>query len=258
MRPVQRLTQRLRRHRSRRIRNGPGAGLRIGGESASANYVDGTNEPPVQRAVDSNLDPGDVFVDVGANVGFFSLLAARRVGPEGAVFAIEPLPRNVEAIQRNARRNRFGNIAVVRAAASDEQGSAILIVTDHPGGAALEGADTPPDATGTLSVTTTTLDDLVDAGTMRPPSLVKIDVEGAEVAVLRGMARMMRTTRPAVIVEVDGPDVDALERRTQAVQQFFDEADYRVERLASSYEGMGWEVAHLLAHPRDATGEQLG
>ena len=113
--------------RTGRVRAGPGKGLRMARQQASADYLRGTNELPVQNAVTAVLRPGDEFVDVGANVGFFSLLAARLVGPTGRVVAIEALPANVAALEANARRNRLDQISCVPVAASDQGGQAVLV-----------------------------------------------------------------------------------------------------------------------------------
>ena len=79
------------------VAEGRGAGLKLVARGADPNFARGIYEQPMQEAVISNLSAGDVFFDVGANIGFFSLIAARRVGPEGHVYAFEPVPRNAAA-----------------------------------------------------------------------------------------------------------------------------------------------------------------
>jgi FkbM family methyltransferase len=241
----------LRGRNTQRIRAGVGKGLVIGRNRASADYSDGMNELPVQEAIAANLGPGEVFVDVGANVGFFSLLAARIVGPSGQVFALEPVPENIEAIRDNARRNRFDNITIVPAAASDKVGSATLTLTEHPGGAALSSAGAPPDAMGEIDVESVTIDSLVGDGRIRPPSLVKIDVEGAEEPVLSGMRSTLEADAPRLIVEVDGPDDETLQVKRSGIVALLEEAGYEAEELAPGYPaGMAWRVAHLLCRHR--------
>lgn len=237
--------------RTGRVRAGPGKGLRMARQQASADYLRGTNELPVQNAVSAVLRPGDEFVDVGANVGFFSLLAARLVGSTGRVVAIEALPANVAALEANARRNRLDQISCVPVAASDQVGQAVLVVADHPGGAALEAAGAPPDASGRLTVETVTIDDLVERGVIRSPRLVKIDVEGAEAAVLAGMATTLRRQRPVVIVELDGADDAKLATRRADVLPLLEDAGYQVEQLPDSYRDMTWCVEHFIARPVD-------
>jgi FkbM family methyltransferase len=246
-----RIKNALRGRKPDQIRAGVGKGLFIGSSQASADYTQGTNELPVQEAVAGNLVPGDIFVDVGANVGFFSLLAARAVGPDGHVYAVEPVPENIEAIHANARRNHFTQITVVPVAASDSVGTALLTLTEHPGGAALASAERPPDTIGEIEVETATLDSLVDEGRILPPSLVKIDVEGAEEPVLEGMTATMRTHAPTLIVEVDGPDDETMQAKRAGVVEQLARAGYGAEDLPAAYPpSMPWRVAHMVCRPR--------
>jgi FkbM family methyltransferase len=241
--------RRLVASRARRIQAGPATGLRIGRTEASADYVLGVNELPVQLAVVDSLGPGGVFVDVGANVGFFSLLAARLVGPEGVVYAIEPVPANAERTRVNARRNGFANVTVIEAAAADGDGSTTLRLAAHPGGAAIAAADVPPDHAGSLEVTTVTIDSLIRSGRIRPPALIKIDVEGAELEVLAGMATTLRDVRPVVLCEVDAGDEETLAGKRDRIVGVLEAAGYTVETLERSYAADDWLVDHVLAHP---------
>lgn len=231
------------------VRAGPGLGLRIGRAEASADYRLGTNELPVQVAVADALAPGGVFLDVGANVGFFSLLAARAVGPRGSVCAIEPVPANAARIRANARRNRLTTVTVLELAASDAAGRTTLLLAAHPGGAVVASAGRPPDATGSIEVATATIDDLVASGQLRPPTVVKIDVEGAEAAVLVGMASTLRVHRPVVVCEIDGADRSAVAAKREEILVLLHAAGYTAEVLEPSYPDSEWLVEHLLAHP---------
>ena len=162
------------------------------GTGPTAEYVRGDNEIPVQELLVSILRSGDVFVDVGANVGFFSILAARIVGPGGSVIAIEPLEPLARAIQEAAKLNHV-EVSVVRAAAGDGTGDRIALWTARPGGASTSGSDIPPDVTGQLLVPAVSLDELHRGGRLGDPTLVKIDVEGAELSVLEERAACWRS-----------------------------------------------------------------
>lgn len=235
--------------RPRRVESGPGMGLLISRTGASADYRHGTNELPVQVAVVDGLVPGGVFVDVGANVGFFSLLAAQAVGVTGSVLAIEPVPSNVRQIEINAAANGFANISVVEAAASSTSGTTTLLLAEHPGGAVVASAGTPPDLAGSLEVRTVTVDELVKSGELRPPTVIKIDVEGAEVDALKGMGETLREHRPVVVCEVDGADDSSLATRRSHVVAVLETCGYEVEALERSYEASEWRVDHLVARP---------
>jgi FkbM family methyltransferase len=234
-----------------RVTAGPAAGLRISRGGASADYAGGTNELPVQVALFDLLGPGDAFLDIGANVGFFSLLAARTVGPAGRVYAVEPVPANAEQIRRGARRNRLA-VDVLELAVTDRTGTTTLVLATHPGGAAIASATAPPDPAGTIEVETDTVDRLVASGRIRVPSVVKVDVEGAEAEVLAGMAETLATHRPFVVCEVDGADPGELRRKRGDLTATLEDAGYSIEPLPPSYEGSEWLVDHFVGRPGSA------
>lgn len=234
------------------IRQGVGAGLKINLDRASANYARGTNELPVQQVLQERLHPGAVFFDIGSNVGFFALIAARLVGARGKVFAFEPIARNAKRIRENAARNRFGNIRVLEIAAGRTSGTVEMFVTRHPGGGTLANLpDTgrPLDTIETIRVDMASIDGLIASGTLPPPTLVKIDVEGAELLVLQGMTRTLQNVRPAVLFEVDAPEAEALAAKYQAVADFLTSHRYRLQPLEDAYAHASWAVRHALALP---------
>ena len=95
-------------------------------------------QPPIQQAITANLAPGDAFFEASsANIGFFSLIAARRVGPRGQVYAFEPVPRNAAAVAESARLSGFDTIRVFAEAAGAKTGRGQLLLAHHIGGAAL-------------------------------------------------------------------------------------------------------------------------
>ncbi len=231
------------------IREGAGKGLLIDRRRASADYVAGTNELPVQEALRRHLHPGDVFYDVGSNVGFFALIAARLVGPSGRVYAFEPVAENAELVRANAALNGFENVQVITVAVGARSGTSTLLLARHPGGATLSTAEPPPDLAGRREVTVAALDDLSRAGTIRPPSLVKVDVEGGEVEVLEGMARTLAAARPVVIIELDDRTVAGVAGKYGQVDDFFSTSGYATRFLEPSYRHERWHVLHVEARP---------
>jgi FkbM family methyltransferase len=230
-----------------RIESGPGKGLRFDAGPANAGFESGDYEVPVQKTVASLLRDGDVFYDIGANVGFFSVLAGRLVGPAGAVYAFEPVPANASTVERNARLNRLGNIEVLRVAVSHQAGRSELFLAHYAGGAALKSAAVPPDLAGSILVDTSPIDDLVKARRIRPPDVVKIDVEGAEKDVLQGMLDVLREWRPKVILEVDDADEARCDGKLAACRGFLQDLRYRCEVLPNSYRDGKWFVRHFVA-----------
>jgi FkbM family methyltransferase len=246
---LQRLSKQLAARRAPKVRSGPARGLRIGRAEASADYRDGSNELAVQTALADVLRPGDVFFDVGANVGFFAMLAARIVGPTGSAVAFEPVPANVAQVRANARRNQLDNVTVLELAVGATDGSATLSLAAHPGGAALASAAPPPDPIGSIDVAVASIDALVSAGRIPPPDVVKVDVEGAEEDVLRGMATTLREHRPVVLCEIDDRTQDALAEKRRATAGRLEQAGYEIRWLDPSYDGNDWFVEHFIATP---------
>ena len=236
--------------RASRIRAGPGKGLLFSARRASEQFVAGTYEHPVQSSLAELVKPGAVCYDIGANVGFFTLLLARLAGPTGTVYAFEPVPANASIIERNARLNRLGNVKVLRLALSRADGMSDLLLAQHVGGAVLKGAGTPPDPAGHIIVETSAIDTLINHRKIAPPDLVKIDVEGAEMDVLVGMQGVLRSQAPIVILELDDQTQAECERKVASCQSFLSEFDYRIDRLPNAYPDGHWFVRHLVARRR--------
>jgi FkbM family methyltransferase len=230
-----------------RIAYGVARGLRFDVSGANPGYGLGTTEPEVQKALRTHLRPGGVLFDVGANVGFFSVLAARLVGPAGRVYAFEPLPENVAALRRNVELNALANVAVRTEAVADRSGEALLERREERAAARLIAERESSPVTDVMTVRTAALDDLVFGGGLPCPDVIKLDVEGAEVRALNGMRRLLDEERPVVICETHGTWDSVCERLALA--------RYDVEPLEPrSRRGAAPWNAHLVARPRLAEG----
>jgi len=176
------------------IAEGPARGMLIDVAGSRPSYILGTAEPEVQRFLQEHLAPGDVFYDLGANVGYFTLVGASLVGPTGAVRSYEPMAPNVAALNRNIELNKLTNVTVVAAAVSDSAGEAAFSAgpTDQDGRL---GA-------GDLRVRTVSIDEELAAGAPAP-SLIKLDVEGAEESAVVGMARCIVDHKPILLCELN-------------------------------------------------------
>ena len=159
---------------------------------------DDNYEPDVTRLFRSRLQPGMSVVDIGANIGYFTMLAASLVGAQGHVLAVEPNPRNVRLLEASRRANAFDNVTIAQSAAGRETGILILN-TSYSNGT----TSTPPDELGQLlaaeSVSCIRLDSLLDGWTT--VDLIKVDVEGAEYNALLGAEATIRRCRPFIISE---------------------------------------------------------
>ncbi len=235
----------------RTIRRGLAEGLKLSGTEVDPAYLAGTNERPLQEALKAHLRAGDVVYDIGANIGFFTLISARLVGPTGRVLAFEPVPENAAAIRRNAQVNRFRNVEVIERAVAGAPGRGDLLCTEHCGGATLAATGiVPPDVTCSRAVDLVSVDDLVGRIEIPPPSLVKIDVEGAELAVLAGMKRTAETYAPILLYEVDDEDQALFRARRTEIDGQVESLGYTVTHLENGYPGATWHIGHAVAVPR--------
>lgn len=236
----------MQQRRAYTLTHGPAAGRLFCPAAAEPGYATGENELPVQETLATLLRGGDVFFDVGANVGFMTVVGACLVGERGRVFAFEPVLSNVAVIRRNLKLNHLEQVEICAKAVSDRSGHEQLVLARYSGGAALAVADAPPDAIGSIDVPVISIDDFVAAGAPAP-DVVKIDVEGAEIQVLKGMALTLKKYSPAVVVELDGPNDEALDRKTSMCRAFLQSLGYQLARIPDSYPAIRWRVAHYLA-----------
>jgi FkbM family methyltransferase len=163
--------------------------------------VAGTIEGAEREFVRRSLKPGDVFFDVGANLGLFTLTAAQRIGPSGHVYAFEPSQREAHYLRRNLELNQLTNVTVVTQAVSDQCGTArFAIAADGGNNSLMRNAHPQQQIQAWQEVEVTTLDTFIAAHAMLRVDLMKIDVEGGEVDVLRGAARLLNGQRPPTIL----------------------------------------------------------
>jgi len=234
-----------------RVERGAGAGLKLRFPQNS-DFVSGTSELPVQQEIAALLRPGDVFYDIGANVGFFTLIAARIVGDHGCVCAFEPHPHNAAAIHENAGLNAFSHVRVFEVAAGRNTRNDELIMTDWDGGGALSSSVVKPAAAARrTAVRVVQLDEFTKTESLPPPNFVKIDVEGAELEVLDGMINVIIRHKPHLLYEVDDPAPDRFRHRWDDLDQRVSGLGYRVRRLKNSYPNLNWNVGHSIASPSE-------
>ncbi len=160
----------------------------------------GRFERSKQAALKHLLNPGDVFVDVGANKGDFSLLASGLVGKEGKVIAVEPEPENCKWIQQSLESNGCRNVRLVQAALSDRDGTATLHLGKKSGWHSL--ATDARSSGDRLNVKTITMDTLLAEHTDGRADVIKIDVEGAEAQVINGAMATLSRGINALLLDV--------------------------------------------------------
>lgn len=187
-----------------RIESGPAQGLWLElNPRTGQNYLRGEAELAVQKVLAERLHPGMVFYDLGANIGLFTLLAARLVGESGKVFSFEPDPENAARLRRNVQRNGFANVTVVEKGiwSTTTKLNFVKSSADSPDHGIGKFATTENGAGGTLTECVSLDDFAKDASVSRPDAL-KCDVEGAEVEALRGGATLLQSRHPWIVCEM--------------------------------------------------------
>jgi FkbM family methyltransferase len=164
----------------------------------------------VTAAFSSLLSPGDVFVDVGANVGYYTKLASRLVGQTGHVYALEPGPDSLARLRRNLALDAVSNVTMLGIAAGAHAGRATLFgpASGHDGTSSLRELPQPSAPSVATEVQVSPLHSLFEPAMLDRVSLVKVDVEGYEAEVLQGLEPVFEAgRRPTLLVEIH-PSLD--------------------------------------------------
>src|ERR1700733_824304 len=188
---------------------------------------DGTYEPGMRTVLATLLGPGKVFVDLGANEGYFTVLGARLTEPEGQVIAIEPQDRLIPVIGANLRDNGL-NATIVQAAVSDRKATAVLHLAPsmNTGGSALQRATKYP--VPTQRVRTVTLADVLDDNHVVNVDLLKIDIEGFEFEAILGSPQLFTDKRiKAMALELHPAALATRRKSVEQLVSFLTGAGYR-------------------------------
>ena len=153
----------------------------------------GSYEMAKQRLFGETVAPATIVFDIGAHVGFYTLLASLLVGHAGQVFAFEPLPQNLLYLREHLRLNKIANVSVIDAAVTSQRGTVNFV-----GGPSTSTGHIA--AQGQHQVRGTSLDDFVFQENNPPPDYLKIDVEGAEVEALAGGRAVLARWRPTIFL----------------------------------------------------------
>lgn len=215
------------------LRSGVGRGL----------FMTGEFDPVVFDAFRRVLKPGGVFVDVGANVGYYSMLALDLVGDSGQVHAFEIDVRPIRCLRKTVRRFGLTNLVLHQVAVGDRVGEAVLNPDPDCGESSVSRSG------GGRQVRMTTLDEWWRTAKCGRVQGVKLDIEGGEFAALQGAPDFLEANRPLVVCEVFAEYRQRTGRDPNELTDFLRSLDYDVEILSG-----GWSPG-LVATPRRLAGE---
>jgi FkbM family methyltransferase len=160
----------------------------------------GFYEAPKQLLFARLVRRGAIVYDIGANAGFYTLLAARLVGGTGKVVAFEPVPENLRFLRRHIELNHIDNAVLIAAAVNNNPGKMRFDRGENLSSGHLSDS-------GALMVSTMRLDDVVENREVPPPDLMKIDVEGAELEVLLGAQKLLLNRQPIIFLATHGAEL---------------------------------------------------
>jgi FkbM family methyltransferase len=217
-------------------------------------YYFGLWEPHLTRWISTRLRPGDTFVDVGANIGYFSLLASKLVGKSGQVVAIEASPKNFRMLQTNLAINRAQNVRAVNVAAADKcELVEVFSGNEHfTGVASIFGAGKRE--RGVIAegrVQAAPLTEILQRTEIRNARLIKIDVEGSEWRAMHGLSDLLRRGRDdlEVVLEIN-PECGALQgRHPEEIVSAFRAAGYHPYQIENNYEAVSYLPPYRIKRP---------
>lgn len=183
-----------------RVRGGPLRGLWISG-NCGVRFIRGDYDSDAVSVISGMIAPGMIVYDVGAHVGYLSMMASRQVGPAGKVVAFEPLALNLRYLRGHIRANGLDNIAVVEACVSELPGMVHFDTHKGTGRGYLVQGDNG-------AMRAISIDEEVLSRRLPAPGFIKMDVEGAELLALRGAERTLRAHRPALVLSVHSTQLD--------------------------------------------------
>jgi FkbM family methyltransferase len=180
----------------------------------------GSYEISKQKVMAQHLKPGDIFYDIGANVGFYTLFGAHFVKDHGHVYSFEPFPEVACLVEKHIALNNLKNVSFYPIAISDTNGTAHFQVGASDGMGKIAN-------NGTLEVKVASLDSLIQDQTIRPATVMKIDVEGGEYGVLKGAASLLKEHKPLIFLATHGDQIH------QQCVEFLNQFGYQIESFRS-------------------------
>jgi len=206
-------------------------------------FIEGIYEEGMTRLFQTLISRGECVLDIGANIGYYSILASRLVGAKGQVIAYEANPQIAEQLRLNAIENSCKNVSIYKVAVSDYCGNVSFFVAGHENKGLSSMRDLGGEAEQKIKLPCITIDSML--ARIPKASLVKIDVEGAELLVLKGMKELISRDRPSIVFEATETFFRQMGYGLEDVEDFFRERSYGL------YEIRGAGVKSINTIPRN-------
>lgn len=207
----------------------------------------GSYAPLIVEAMKRFLPRGGTFIDVGANIGYLSAVAAGLVGPTGEVHCFEPVPAYFERLERLARLNPNHKIKVNACAAGENPGKSTIYVTEEAGQSTMvPGYKHTAEICTTCEIPVVRLDQYIEDHEFRGLDLIKIDAEGFELPILKGLERFFQSTphRPAIICEIAPRAYSLLGRNISQLAEFMSAHGYAARDLVDLHSRIDLSALH--------------
>ncbi|WP_338677572.1 FkbM family methyltransferase [Streptomyces sp. SCSIO 30461] len=200
-------------------------------------YLFGVWEPHMTGWLRRRLRPGDTYIDVGANIGYYTLLAAHLVGNGGQVVAVEASPVFHRLLLRNVALNEYGNVRAINGAVSDKEETLKFVLASSANMGANSIVPYEGQAESTFEAVARPLPDLLTEDEIRRARVIKVDVEGAEGSVVRGMSAMLPLLRPdaEITVEVTPDRMAQLGDSAEELMETLSAHGFHPYRLVNDY-----------------------
>ena len=194
-------------------------------------YWLGTYEYQLQQAVKDFVRAGMVIYDIGANIGYVSLLFAYFVKEKGHVYAFEPLPENIKRLQEHININKQeSSITLLPYAVSDSHEiTEFLVHESHGMGKLSDSTGRDTQYCNKIKVQSISIDDFVYDKDNFPPDVVKMDIEGGEIRAITGMKKVLKEKRPILFLELHGP------KASEIVWHTLKGCSYKIKRMLAGY-----------------------
>jgi FkbM family methyltransferase len=162
-----------------------------------------THEPLNTKLFAQNIKKGMICFDIGANIGYYTLLESRIVGDEGRIIAIEPSPINFKQLQKNIKNENANNVELYQLAGGDKNGTIQFLLDPHSNLSRIISKEESKKAVGEIvEVPVKKLDSFLDESSIKKLDLIRMDVEGYEFNILEGMKNSIKKFRPMIQMEV--------------------------------------------------------